>query len=62
MKRIYLLILVLGTMLPGVVSNVQANDYLEHSSHYTVQGMDNNVLRFNSPDPEQPATIQTAFF
>lgn len=49
MKRIYLLILVLGTMLPGVVSNVQANDYLEHSSHYTVQGMDNNVLRFTIP-------------
>ena len=44
-KFLYLMLLIL---LAGTMS-VQANDYLEHSEHYTVMNMGNGVYRFYIP-------------
>lgn len=46
-KFLYLtMVLLFGAM---GVSTVQANDYLEHSEHYTVMNMGNGVYRFTIP-------------
>ena len=41
--------LYLTVVLLMVVMHVQANDYLEHSEHYTVMNMGNGVYRFTIP-------------